>query len=110
MTDAEFGSLALALMLIVGAANLTGHLFLRLRQPKIVGEILAGILIGPMMLSRLVPSVGSLFGGSGSHTASALVFLYDLGLVLLMFVSGSAAHRVLGKENRAPTAWLLVVG
>ncbi len=110
MTTAEIGSLALALMLLIGTANLVGHLFLKMRQPKIVGEILAGILIGPMILGQLAPWVGGLFGAKGSSAAGVIAFLYNLGLLLLMFVSGSAARRVLAKENRRPTAWLLACG
>jgi Kef-type K+ transport system membrane component KefB len=110
MTSSELGALALALMLVIGSANLVGHLFLLVRQPRIVGEILAGILLGPMFVSRLVPSVGGLFGAEGSGSADVLAFLYHVGLLLLMFVSGSATHRVLAKENRRPTVWLLVCG
>jgi Kef-type K+ transport system membrane component KefB len=110
MTSSEFGSVAFALMLVIGTANLVGHLFLLMRQPRIVGEILAGILIGPMLLSRFAPSIGELFGAEGSTSAAVLSFLYNLGLLLLMFVSGSAARRVLAPENRRPTAWLLLCG
>ena len=52
MTTAEIGSLALALMLLIGTANLVGLLFLRARQPKIIGEIFGGILLGPMLSCR----------------------------------------------------------
>ena len=110
MTTAEIGSLALALMLLIGTANFVGHLFLRLRQPKIIGEILSGLLIGPMVLGRFVPAIGGWFGDAGSANAPALAFLYNLGLLLLMFISGAAAHRILAPENRRPTAWLLIVG
>jgi len=110
MSTADVGSLSLALMLVIGTANLMGHLFLRMGQPKIVGEILAGIVIGPMVLTKLVPSIGTLFGDPGSVAAGVVSFLYNLGLLLLMFVSGSAARRVLARENRSPTAWLLAFG
>ena len=46
MTSGEFGSVAFALMLVIGTANLVGHLFLLMRQPRIVGEILASVPIG----------------------------------------------------------------
>jgi Kef-type K+ transport system membrane component KefB len=39
-----------------------------------------------------------------------LAFLYHLGLLLLMFVSGASVRNVLGKENRKPAAWLVGVG
>jgi Kef-type K+ transport system membrane component KefB len=119
MPPAELGTICLALAIIIGSANLVGHLFVRFRQPRIVGEILAGVLFGSALLGRFVPAVGDLFGAEGSLTsavadgdltAAVLSFLYNLGLLMLMFVSGSAARRVLASENRRPTAWLLAVG
>jgi Kef-type K+ transport system membrane component KefB len=110
MTTSEIGSLALALMLLIGTANLAGLLFLRARQPKIIGEIFGGILLGPMLLGKVFPAIGELFGAAGSGTANVLVFLYNLGLLLLMFISGSAAHRILAAENRRATAWLHICG
>ncbi|MGH2631118.1 MAG: cation:proton antiporter [Actinomycetota bacterium] len=110
MPAAEVGTICLALAIIVGSANLLGHLFVKFRQPRIVGEILAGVIFGSAVLGRVVPAVGELFGAEGSITASVLSFLYNLGLLMLMFVSGSAARRVLASENRRPTAWLLAIG
>jgi hypothetical protein len=37
-------------------------------------------------------------------TSTVLGFTYWLGLLLLMFISGSEVRRVLGQENRKPTA------
>jgi Kef-type K+ transport system membrane component KefB len=112
MSTDELGSLALALLLVVLGANLLGQLFARLRQPKMVGEILAGVLLGPTLLGQLAPgTAASLFGdGSKDPSATVLGFLYHLGLLLLMFVSGSSVRHVLGKENRKPTAFILAVG
>ena len=47
--------LPLAMLLVFGSAKLLGELFERLKQPGIVGEILAGILIGPGVLGWLKP-------------------------------------------------------
>ena len=43
---------AVVMLIIFGSAKLLAELFERLQQPGIVGEILAGILIGPSMLTR----------------------------------------------------------
>jgi Kef-type K+ transport system membrane component KefB len=112
MSTHELGALALALLLLVLGANLLGHLFARLRQPKVVGEILAGVLLGPSLLGHLAPgTTASLFGdGPKAPAAIVLGFLYHLGLLLLMFVSGSSVRHVLGKENRKPTAFILAIG
>jgi Kef-type K+ transport system membrane component KefB len=110
MSTAEIGTICLALAIIVGIANLVGHLFVKAGQPRIIGEILAGVLFGSAVLGRLVPEIGSVFGVEGSVTESVLSWMYNLGLLLLMFVSGSAARRVLASENRRPTAFLLAIG
>ena len=112
MTTQELGSLAVALLLLVLGANLLGQLFARLRQPKVVGEILAGVLVGPSLLGHFAPGTAADLFGDGSQDPSTAVlgFLYHLGLLLLMFVSGSSVRHVLGRENRKPTAFLLAIG
>ena len=44
MTTAKFGSFTLVLLLLLAAAHLCGYIFQRLRQPRVVGEIVGGIL------------------------------------------------------------------
>lgn len=112
MSTETLGTLALALLLLVGSANLLGHVAARLRQPKVVGEILAGVLLGPSLLGLVAPGVAEHIFGDGETDATTvvLVFLYNLGLLLLMFISGASVRNVLGKENRKPTAWLLGLG
>jgi len=47
MSDDQIGPIVLALLVLLSAAHLLGHLFARLRQPRVIGEIAAGILLGP---------------------------------------------------------------
>ena len=111
MTNADLAAVIIALAVVVLAAHLLGHVFERLRQPRLVGEILAGVLLGPFVLGRVAPDASeALFGAEGSTTAAVLSFTYWLGLLLLMFISGTEVRRVLGQENRKPTAWILAVG
>ena len=95
----------LALLLLTVGANVLGQLFARMRQPKVVGEILAGVLLGPSLLGHLAPgATASIFGSSTDDPSSMVLgFLYHFGLLLLMFVSGASVRHVLGKENRRPT-------
>ena len=46
----------LALFIIVASAKLMAEIFERLRQPAVVGEILAGVLIGPSVLGWVQPT------------------------------------------------------
>ena len=53
MSSQEFGSLSLLIALLLASAHVLGLLFTRLRQPRVVGEILAGLLLGPSVLGYL---------------------------------------------------------
>ncbi len=107
MTSAEAGIAAAALAVALVAAHGLAHLFEKLRQPALVGEILAGVLLGPFVLGRLFPGAAELTSGT---VGSALQFTYWLGLLLLMFLAGSEARRLLAPDNRRPVAWILGVG
>lgn len=73
----------LLLALIVAAAKAGGWLSLRAGQPAVLGELLAGVVLGPSVLDLLGR------GPFAGEAQSAGVFLLaNLGVVLLMFVAG----------------------
>jgi K+:H+ antiporter len=111
MTTAEFGSFTLVLLLILAAAHFFGYIFQGLRQPRVVGEIVAGILIGPSVLGHFAPRLSAaVFGAAGSGLHAVLFFLYNLGLLLLMFHSGAETRNLFGSGDRKETSWLAGVG
>jgi Kef-type K+ transport system membrane component KefB len=65
----------LDLFVIFAAAKIVGEIFERLHQPAVVGEILAGIVLGPHLL------------GAISNAPTLNVFA-DLGVVFLLFAVG----------------------
>src|SRR5712664_958013 len=67
--------LPLAMLIIFGSAKLLAEVFERLGQPGIVGEILAGVLIGPHVLGWMAPN-------------EILTILSDLGVMFLLFRVG----------------------
>ncbi|MGH2720067.1 MAG: cation:proton antiporter, partial [Actinomycetota bacterium] len=73
MTEHQLGSLTLALLLIVGGATGLGYLFTRMRQPRVVGEILAGIILGPTLLGHFAPSFATSLFGAGKTSPAAIV-------------------------------------
>lgn len=73
-------------ILIVGASRLIGMLTRRARQPMVIAEIVAGIMLGPSLLGWLLPDLeAALFPASGMPL---LGLLSQLGLILFMFLVG----------------------
>lgn len=75
-----------ALAAILLAARAIGWLFQRIGQPRVVGEMTAGILLGPSVFGRFFPNAFHFVFPSSSFPAIAL--LSQLGLLLFMFVVG----------------------
>jgi Kef-type K+ transport system membrane component KefB len=114
MSNADFGSLTIFLFLLLAAARIFGYLFTRIHQPKVVGEIFAGVLLGPALLGRLSHVLpGHIFAGQASastQSAAVLSFLYNFGLLLLMFASGAETKGLFNREDRRQVAWLGALG
>lgn len=78
--------LLLSLAVVVAAAWAGGRLLRRLGQPAVLGEIIAGILLGPSLLGVLWPSASeALFP---PEVVSGLRVIAEVGLVLFMFLVG----------------------
>ena len=108
MSNANLTSILVILLLLVGLAQVLGYLFVRLRQPKVVGEIMAGIVLGPAIMGRM-PFASGLVDAI-KQQASTLNFVYWLGLLLLMFLSGAEARQLFSREERREVGWLTIVG
>ncbi|QSB16315.1 cation:proton antiporter [Natronosporangium hydrolyticum] len=76
----------LAVAVVVLACQLTGALLVRLRQPRVVGEILGGLLLGPSAFGLLLPAArGWLFT---PEVVSGIQMAAELGVVMFMFLLG----------------------
>jgi Kef-type K+ transport system membrane component KefB len=73
----------LALAIIVIAAKLSGYASTRLGQPAVVGELLAGLILGPTLLDMLHWPFFT-----DEHLAESIGHLAELGVLFLMFIAG----------------------
>ena len=76
----------LQVLIIVGSAQVCGYLFKRIGQPAVMGEIIAGIILGPSLVGRISPSFSAFIFPPSS--LGNLQFLSQVGLILFMFVIG----------------------
>jgi Kef-type K+ transport system membrane component KefB len=107
LSNSELFSVLFSLLLLVGLAQLLGYAFVRLRQPKVIGEILAGVVLGPALFGRLPYVAQLLKSADAGHT---LGFVYWMGLLLLMFLSGAETQELFSGEERRQVSWLVIVG
>ncbi len=76
----------LAVAVVLLAARAAGLLAVRLRQPRVIGEIVAGIVLGPSLLGLLAPDAAEWL--LGAAVVQRLAPVADIGLVLFMFLVG----------------------
>jgi len=77
----------LQLIVMVGAARLLHTAFRHMGQPGVIGEIVAGLLLGPSLFGHFFPELSrSLFG---DHASTPITMLSQIGLILLMFQIGT---------------------
>jgi Kef-type K+ transport system membrane component KefB len=107
VSNSDLTSVLFILLLLVGLAQLLGYLFVKLRQPKVIGEILAGIVLGPAVVGRLPFASGLI---AAVNQGQILTFVYWLGLLLLMFLSGAETQQLFSREERREVGWLTFVG
>ena len=111
--------LLLALFLIFLAAKLAAELCERVHQPPVIGELLAGVLIGPHALGLIgIPDAGLIdaFHGDANAAQESINLIYhliaELGVVVLLFFVGLETRitDILKVGNRAGGVALLGVG
>src|SRR5947209_7898264 len=111
MPSSAVGPLVLFLATLLVAAHLLGYLFAKLRQPRVIGEILAGIVLGPFVLGKWVTYSTLLqLNEAAAPKKAALDLLYWMGLLLLMFLSGAETKALFQKHERKQIAWLAMAG
>lgn len=79
-------TLILQIAVILAAARLLGWLFRRMGQPQVMGEMVAGFVLGPSILGALAPDVSATLFPPGS--ANHLLPLSQIGVLLFMFLIG----------------------
>src|SRR5439155_7577001 len=84
--EETFGRLMLAIAAVILAARLVGAALRSLGQPQVMGEVLAGILLGPTLLGAIAPEVKDYV--FPADIVPLLSRAAQIGLAFYLFVDG----------------------
>jgi K+:H+ antiporter len=93
----HLGMLVLQVALILAVCRAVGSIFSFFRQPRVVGEMFAGILLGPSFLGWLMPQFSAFM--FPLHGLSYLHLLSQAGLIIFMFLVGLGINLEELREN-----------
>lgn len=72
--------------IIIIAGNMAGWVCKKMGQPRVIGEIFAGISLGPSLVGRFFPALSHVV--FPAQSLGSLQFLSQIGLIIFMFVIG----------------------
>lgn len=84
----EVLQLVVQIALLLGAARLLGGLAQRLKQPAVIGELLAGVILGPSLLSGVFPALGAWIVPQTEVQGFLLEAVALIGVMFLLVVTG----------------------
>jgi len=93
----SFTHVLLALVVIILCARGLGSVLLRFGQPQVIGEMIAGILLGPSLLGQLAP--GTFHYLFPREMAPYLSAIANIGVILYMFLVGVELDTSLLRER-----------
>ncbi len=84
----EISQLMLSLAVLLGFSRLLGEFARKLQQPSVVGELLAGVLLGPTLLGRFAPEWHAALFPAQGHVAVVFSGMTTLAITLFLLVAG----------------------
>jgi len=89
LSSDEVLSFLIIVSVILISARILGEIFRKLKQPAVIGEIIAGILLGPSLLGAISPELfQNIFTSENGVPYKAFDGLANMGIILLMFIAG----------------------
>jgi Kef-type K+ transport system membrane component KefB/nucleotide-binding universal stress UspA family protein len=105
-SNALFVAQLMALLLV---GRILGEVMLRFGQPAVMGQLLAGILLGPSILGWCFPTFQQALFPPGAEQRSMLDGVAQLGVLMLLLLTGMETNlAVVNKVRRAATAVTLL--
>jgi Kef-type K+ transport system membrane component KefB len=81
-------SLILSIGLLIIAARMFGEFFRKFKMPLVVGELIAGIILGPSLVGNYAPGISEILYTHNTNASIALSGIINISIIMLLFVAG----------------------
>ncbi|KAI0254793.1 Sodium/hydrogen exchanger family-domain-containing protein [Lactifluus subvellereus] len=94
-------------IIIIGFTQLLSLLFARIRQPRVIAEVIGGIILGPTIMGRIPHFTNTIFPQSSLHV---LTLTSTVGIVFFLFIIGLEVDILLLKRNARASLAISIAG
>jgi Kef-type K+ transport system membrane component KefB/nucleotide-binding universal stress UspA family protein len=98
------------LMLLILVGRLLGEGMLRLKQPAIMGQLIAGLILGPSLLGAIFPSVHHALFSAAKEQKAMLDGIAQFGVLLLLLLTGMEIDLKLVRQTGRASASASIAG
>jgi Kef-type K+ transport system membrane component KefB len=98
----------IVVLLLVG--RLLGEVLLRLRQPAVMGQLMAGLVLGPSLLGALFPDLQHALFSGGKEQKAMLDAVSQFGVLLILLMTGMETDLKLIKESSRASIFASIFG
>jgi Kef-type K+ transport system membrane component KefB len=110
LSTTDIAHILVAIAALLLAAHGVGSLFVRVRQPRAIGEVVGGLLLGPTLLGIIAPDVMTWIFPTTGAVPIVIAATAQLGLMLLMFMTGTEIRSIFHRRERRTITSVFVTG
>jgi Kef-type K+ transport system membrane component KefB len=92
LSSLELSHFLISMGILLALAHLLGYLAERIGIPRVIGEVSAGLVLGPTLLGFFFPEAFTWLFNGFPQQDRMFGLMYQIGLILLMFCSGLKFH------------------
>lgn len=100
LNNSELTRFFFAIVLLLISAHWFGYIFQRFKLPRVIGEIVGGLVLGPTLLGYFSPASYDWIFNAFDSEGKLISIIYWIGLVLLVFIAGFEIQKPLSKNDR----------
>jgi len=100
----------ISISVMLFSAKMLGEIFTKFKQPAIIGEILAGVILGPTILGMLSPGTFEFLFPKNSEINVAMDGITNIAVVLLLLVSGLEVDLSVVFRHRKKALSISIIG